>query len=78
MGISRAVSWKTQQYLPWRHMIPRDIVLSVVLAFGERVAERIFLPGLHRAPGRAKGREQAQVLRDESVHRCAGPRRVRV
>jgi hypothetical protein len=53
MGISRAVSWKTQQYLPWRHMIPRDIVLSVVLAFGERVAERIFLPGLHRAPGRA-------------------------
>jgi len=33
-------------------MIPRDIVLSTVLAFSERVAERIFLPGLHRAPGR--------------------------
>lgn len=44
---------KSPQYLPWRYMIPRDIVLSTVLAFGERVAERIFLPGLHRAPGRA-------------------------
>ena len=42
----------TPQYLPWRYMIPRDIVLSTVLAFGEGVAERIFLPGLHRAPGR--------------------------
>ena len=33
-------------------MIPRDLVLSTVLAFGERVAERIFLPGLHRAANR--------------------------
>lgn len=43
---------KTPQYLPWRIMIPRDFVLSTVLAFGERVAERIFLPGLHRTPSR--------------------------
>ena len=43
---------KPSQYLPWRTMIPRDIVLSTVLAFSESVAERIFLPGLHRAPGR--------------------------
>lgn len=42
----------SSQYLPWRYMIPRDIVLSSVLAFVERLAERIFLPGLHRAPGR--------------------------
>jgi len=27
-------------------------VLSTVLAFGERVAERIFLPGLHRSANR--------------------------
>jgi hypothetical protein len=43
---------KTQQYLPWRYMVPRDIVLSTVLALGERLAERILLPGLHRSPGR--------------------------
>ncbi|MCC6888816.1 MAG: hypothetical protein IT536_09800 [Hyphomicrobiales bacterium] len=42
----------TPQYLPWRYMIPRDFVLSTVLAFGERVAERVFLPGLHRLPNR--------------------------
>jgi hypothetical protein len=42
----------TPQYLPWRYMIPRDFVLSTVLAFGERVAERIFLPGLHRSANR--------------------------
>jgi hypothetical protein len=46
------VSLITPQYLPWRYMIPRDVVLSTVLAFGERVAERIFLPGLHRAANR--------------------------
>jgi hypothetical protein len=46
------VSLRTPQYLPWRYMIPRDFVLSTVLAFGERVAERIFLPGLHRAANR--------------------------
>jgi hypothetical protein len=46
------VSLKTPQYLPWRYMIPRDFVLSTVLAFGERVAERIFLPGLHRTASR--------------------------
>lgn len=39
----------TPQYLPWHYMILRDFVLSTVLAFGERVAERIFLPGLHRS-----------------------------
>jgi hypothetical protein len=42
----------TPQYLPWRYMVMRDLVLSTVLAFGERVAERIFLPGLHRTPDR--------------------------
>ena len=52
MGARNTVSLKPTQYLPWRIMIPRDIVLSTVLAFGERVAERMFLPGLHRAPGR--------------------------
>jgi hypothetical protein len=46
------VSLITPQYLPWRYMIPRDFVLSTVLAFSERVAERIFLPGLHRAANR--------------------------
>jgi hypothetical protein len=46
------VSLRTPQYLPWRYMIPRDLVLSTVLAFGERVAERIFLPGLHRSANR--------------------------
>jgi hypothetical protein len=46
------VSLRTSQYLPWRYMIPRDIVLSTVLAFSERVAERIFLPGLHRSANR--------------------------
>jgi len=44
----QSVSLRTPQYLPWRYMLPRDFVLSMVLAFGERVAERIFLPGLHR------------------------------
>jgi hypothetical protein len=39
---------KSSQYLPWRYMIPRDIVLSTVIAFVEVLAERIFLPGLHR------------------------------
>jgi hypothetical protein len=33
-------------------MIPRDLVLSTVLAFSERVAERMFLPGLHRSANR--------------------------
>jgi hypothetical protein len=42
----------TPQYLPWRYQILRDFVLSTVLAFGERVAERIFLPGLHRSANR--------------------------
>ena len=42
----------TPQYIPWRYMIPRDVVLSTVLAFSERVAERIFLPGLHRTADR--------------------------
>jgi hypothetical protein len=46
------VSLRTPQYLPWRYMIPRDLVLSTVLAFGERVAERIFLPGLHSSANR--------------------------
>ena len=46
------MSLRTPQYLPWRYMIPRDIVLSTVLAFGERVAERFFLPGLHRSANR--------------------------
>ena len=46
------MSLRTPQYLPWRYMIPRDLVLSTVLAFGERVAERIFLPGLHRSANR--------------------------
>jgi hypothetical protein len=51
-GKVRTVSLRTPQYLPWRYMIPRDLVLSTVLAFGERVAERIFLPGLHRSASR--------------------------
>jgi hypothetical protein len=46
------VSFKTPQYIPWRYMIPRDVVLSTVLAFSERVAERIFLPGLHQTANR--------------------------
>jgi hypothetical protein len=46
------VSLRTPQYLPWRYMIPRDLVLSTVLAFSERVAERMFLPGLHRTSNR--------------------------
>lgn len=46
------MSLKTPQYLPWRYMIPRDFVLSTVLAFSERVAERLFLPGLHRVANR--------------------------
>src|SRR5262245_5296112 len=32
---------KAPQYLPWRYMIPRDFVLSIVLAFGEAAAERV-------------------------------------
>ena len=48
----QTVSLITPQYLPWRIMIPRDFVLSTVLAFGERVAERMFLPGLHRSANR--------------------------
>lgn len=46
------MSLRTPQYMPWRYMIPRDVVLGTVLAFGERVAERFFLPGLHRTPSR--------------------------
>ena len=46
------MSLRTPQYLPWRYMIPRDLVLSTVLAFGERVTERLFLPGLHRSANR--------------------------
>ena len=46
------MSLRTPQYLPWRYMIPRDFVLSTVLAFAERVVERIFLPGLHRTASR--------------------------
>lgn len=46
------MSLKSPQYLPWRTMIPRDFVLSTVLAFAERVAERMFLPGLHRSANR--------------------------
>jgi hypothetical protein len=53
MGLDSTVWWNSTQYLPWRYMVPRDIVLSVVLAFGERVAERVFLPGLHRTMSRA-------------------------
>ena len=52
---------KTPRYLPWRFMIPRDIVLSVVLAFGEAVAERVFLPGLHRTPSRAAFVDPARI-----------------
>jgi hypothetical protein len=48
----KTVSLKSPQYLPWRYMIPRDFVLSTVLAFSERVAERMFLPGLHRSANR--------------------------
>lgn len=33
-------------------MILRDLGLISVLCLGERVLERLFLPGLHRAPGR--------------------------
>ncbi|MPZ40917.1 MAG: hypothetical protein GEU95_23275 [Rhizobiales bacterium] len=46
------MSLLTPQYLPWTTMIARDFMLSTVLAFGERVAERLFLPGLHRAASR--------------------------
>jgi hypothetical protein len=42
-------------------MIPRDLVLSTVLAFGEAVAERVFLPGLHRAPSRAAFVDPARI-----------------
>jgi hypothetical protein len=42
----------TPQYTPWSIMVARDVVLSTVLAFGERVAERFFLPGLHRTASR--------------------------
>ena len=52
MGDKSNVSLRTSQYLPWRYMIPRDVVLSTVLAFSERVAERIFLSGLHRSANR--------------------------
>ena len=61
MGAGNPVWKATQQYLPWRYMVPRDIVLSVVLAFGERVAERIFLPGLHRSAGRALTTDPARL-----------------
>jgi hypothetical protein len=47
-----AVPLLTPQYTPWGIMVVRDLVLSTVLAFGERVMERFFLPGLHRAPNR--------------------------
>jgi hypothetical protein len=50
--IEQPVSLITPQYVPWRTMIPRDVVLSTVLAFGERIAERVFLPGLHRTANR--------------------------
>jgi hypothetical protein len=49
---SRPAVFANAQYLPWRYMIPRDIVLATVLAFGERLAERFLLPGLHRSAGR--------------------------
>ena len=55
------MSLKTPQYLPWRTMILRDLVLSTVLAFGEAVAERVFLPGLHRAPSRAAFVDPARI-----------------
>ena len=55
------MSLRTPQYLPWRYMIPRDLVLSTVLAFGEAIAERIFLPGLHRAPSRAAFVDPARI-----------------
>jgi len=60
-GVGNTVWKSTQQYLPWRYMVPRDIVLSVVLAFGERVAERIFLPGLHRSTARALTEDPARI-----------------
>jgi hypothetical protein len=52
---------KSSQYLPWRYMILRDLVLSTVLAFGERVAERLFLPGLHRSSARALTTDPARI-----------------
>jgi hypothetical protein len=55
------VNWITPQYLPWRYLILRDLVLSTVLAFGERLAERILLPGLHRTPGRMLTDDPARI-----------------
>jgi len=47
--------------MPWGAMILRDIMLTTALALGERTAERIFLPGLHRMHARALTADPARI-----------------
>jgi hypothetical protein len=51
-GVKQAVFFR-KEYLSWREQLTQDLGVTVVLCLGERVAERVLLPGLHRIAGRS-------------------------
>ena len=52
--------WKTE-YLPWRQQIPLDLLISSALCLGEKVLERVLLPGLHRVTARQLTDDPARI-----------------
>ena len=52
--------WKTQ-YLPWRQQLVHDLLVSTALCLGEKVLERILLPGLHRQTARTITEDPARI-----------------
>ena len=52
--------WKTE-YLPWRQQIKLDLLVSSALCLGERVLERMLLPGLHRSAARQVTDDPARI-----------------
>jgi hypothetical protein len=54
------ILWRAE-YLPWRQQFAQDLVVSAMLCFGEKAAERILLPGLHRMTARTITDDPARI-----------------
>jgi lipopolysaccharide export LptBFGC system permease protein LptF len=55
-----SVFWKSP-YLPWGQQIRQDLLLSAVMALGEKVLERVLFPGLHRLSARTLTDDPARI-----------------
>ena len=52
--------WKAE-YLSWGQQIRQDLLITSVMALGEKVLERVLFPGLHRMTARTLTEDPARI-----------------